>query len=217
MNNLIIRVLALGITLILFLTSCSSDPSLQQYFVDSQEKQGFITTTIPKSILGLDVSQMSDKSQEAYNSIDKVNLLYYPIDKQNTAAFEKENAQLNAILKSDDFKTLMTHKSDGVNMRFLYDGSSESIDEMIIYGSSPEMELGVARVLGDDMKLGSIMKMMEEMKDVNLDQTGINNILKDIGVDLNEEGEIDEEAVKKIMASKGMDTTNLHIDMNSKE
>ncbi|MEO9501731.1 MULTISPECIES: DUF4252 domain-containing protein [Flavobacteriaceae] len=217
MNNLIIRVLALGITLILFLTSCSSDPSLQQYFVDSQEKQGFITTTIPKSILGLDVSQMSDKSQEAYNSIDKVNLLYYPIDKQNTAAFEKENAQLNAILKSDDFKTLMTHKSDGVNMRFLYDGSSESIDEMIIYGSSPEMGLGVARVLGDDMKLGSIMKMMEEMKDVNLDQTGINNILKDIGVDLNEEGEIDEEAVKKIMASKGMDTTNLHIDMNSKE
>ncbi|WOI23374.1 DUF4252 domain-containing protein [Nonlabens ulvanivorans] len=217
MNNLIIRVLALGITLILFLTSCSSDPSLQQYFVDSQEKQGFITTTIPKSILGLDVSQMSDKSQEAYNSIDKVNLLYYPIDKQNTAAFEKENTQLNAILKSDDFKTLMTHKSDGVNMRFLYDGSSESIDEMIIYGSSPEMGLGVARVLGDDMKLGSIMKMMEEMKDVNLDQTGINNILKDIGVDLNEEGEIDEEAVKKIMASKGMDTTNLHIDMNSKE
>ncbi|KEZ93472.1 DUF4252 domain-containing protein [Nonlabens ulvanivorans] len=217
MNNLIIRVLALGITLILFLTSCSSDPSLQQYFVDSQEKQGFITTTIPKSILGLDVSQMSDKSQEAYNSIDKVNLLYYPIDKQNTAAFEKENAQLNAILKSDDFKTLMTHKSDGINMRFLYDGSSESIDEMIIYGSSPEMGLGVARVLGDDMKLGSIMKMMEEMKDVNLDQTGINNILKDIGVDLNEEGEIDEEAVKKIMASKGMDTTNLHIDMNSKE
>ncbi|GAL76835.1 hypothetical protein JCM19275_1442 [Nonlabens ulvanivorans] len=111
----------------------------------------------------------------------------------------------------------MTHKSDGVNMRFLYDGSSESIDEMIIYGSSLEMGLGVARVLGDDMKLGSIMKMMEEMKDVNLDQTGINNILKDIGVDLNEEGEIDEEAVKKIMASKGMDTTNLHIDMNSKE
>ncbi|PQJ32457.1 membrane or secreted protein [Nonlabens arenilitoris] len=217
MNNLIIRILALGITFILFLTSCSSDPSLQQYFVDSQEKQGFITTTIPKSILGLDVSQMSDKSQEAYNSINKVNLLYYPIDKQNTAAFEKENAQLNAILKSDDFKTLMTHKSDGVNMRFLYDGSSESIDEMIIYGSSPEMGLGVARVLGDDMKLGSIMKMMEEMKNVNLDQTGINNILKDIGVDLNEEGEIDEEAVKKIMASKGMDTTNLDIDMNSKE
>ncbi|GAK93520.1 hypothetical protein JCM19298_2239 [Nonlabens ulvanivorans] len=100
MNNLIIRVLALGITLILFLTSCSSDPTLQQYFVDSQEKQGFITTTIPKSILGLDVSQMSASSQEAYNSINKVNLLYYPIDKQNTAAFEKENAQLNAILKS---------------------------------------------------------------------------------------------------------------------
>lgn len=167
--------------------------------------------------MGLDVSQMSASSQEAYNSINKVNLLYYPIDKQNTAAFEKENAQLNAILKSDDFKTLMTHKSDGINMRFLYDGSSESIDEMIIYGSSPEMGLGVARVLGDDMKLGSIMKMMEEMKNVNLDQTGINKILKDIGVDLNEEGEIDEEAVKKIMASKGMDTTNLNIDMNSKE
>ncbi|MBF4986468.1 DUF4252 domain-containing protein, partial [Nonlabens mediterrranea] len=66
MNNLIVRILALGITLILFLTSCSSDPSLQQYFVDSQEKQGFITTTIPKSILGLDVSQMSSRSFETH-------------------------------------------------------------------------------------------------------------------------------------------------------
>ncbi|MBF4985747.1 DUF4252 domain-containing protein [Nonlabens mediterrranea] len=217
MNNLIVRILALGITLILFLTSCSSDPSLQQYFVDSQEKQGFITTTIPKSILGLDVSQMSASSQEAYNSINKVNVLYYPIDKQNTAAFEKENAQLSAILKNDDFKTLMTHKSDGINMRFLYEGDGKSIDEMIIYGSSPEMGLGVARVLGDDMKIGAIMKMMEEMKNVKLDQTGINNILKDIGVDLNEEGEIDEEAVKKVMASKGIDTTDVYIDLNSEE
>ncbi|EAS19225.1 hypothetical protein BBFL7_02123 [Flavobacteria bacterium BBFL7] len=217
MNNLIVRILALGITLILFLTSCSSDPSLQQYFVDSQEKQGFITTTIPKSILGLDVSQMSASSQEAYNTINKVNVLYYPIDKQNTAAFEKENAQLSAILKNDDFKTLMTHKSDGINMRFLYEGDGKSIDEMIIYGSSPEMGLGVARVLGDDMKIGAIMKMMEEMKNVKLDQTGINNILKDIGVDLNEEGEIDEEAVKKVMASKGIDTTDVYIDLNSEE
>ncbi|MGJ8685187.1 MAG: DUF4252 domain-containing protein [Nonlabens sp.] len=217
MNNIIIRVLTLGIGIILFFTSCSSDPSLQQYFVDSQEKDGFVTTTIPKGILGLDVSGMSAASQEAYNSIDKVNVLYYPIDKNNMAAFEKEQAQLSAILKNQDFKTLMTHKSDGVNMRFLYDGSDDSIDEMIVYGSSPEMGLGVARVLGDDMKLGAIMKMMEEVKDVNVDKSAMSGILKSIGIETNEDGVVDEAAMKRILASKGIDTTDINVDMNSKE
>lgn len=217
MNTILVRLAALGIMMILFLTSCNSEPSLQQYFVDSQEKEGFVTTTIPKGILGLDVSNMSATSQKAYNSIDKVNLLYYPIDQQNTAAFEKENAQLNAILKSGDFKTLMTHKSDGVNMRFLYDGADDSIDEMIVYGSSPEMGLGVARVLGDDMNLGAIMKMMEEMKNVNMDQSMAMDIFKDMGIDIGKDGKIDEQAVKEIMASTGIDTTEVHIDLNSKE
>ncbi len=212
MNNLIVRLAAIGITMILLLTSCNSDPSLQQYFVDSQEKEGFVTTTIPKSILGMDVTGMSAQSQEAYNSIDKVNMLYYPINEQNTAAFEKENVQLQAILKGDSFKTLMSHKSDGMNMKVLYDGSSKTIDEMIVYGSSPEMGLGVARVLGDDMKLGAIMKMMEEMKGADMDESGVMDILKGLGIDTNDKGEIDEDAIKEIMASKGIDTTNIDFD-----
>jgi len=212
MNNIIVRLAVLGITMIILLTSCNSEPSLQQYFVDSQEKDGFVTTTIPKSILGLNTSGMSASSQEAYNSINKVNILYYPIDKQDITTFEKEDTQLNSILKSDKFKTLMTHKSDGVRIRFLYEGSGESIDEMIVYGSSPEMGLGVARILGDDIKLGSIMKMMEEMKNVNIDDSMINDILNEMGIDKDKDGEIDKDAIKKVMASKGIDTTNIDFD-----
>lgn len=211
MNQLIIRLIGIGITLILVLSSCSSDPSLQQYFVDSQEKEGFVTTTVPKSILGLDVTSMSASSQEAYNSINKVNVLYYPIDKQNTAAFEKEDAQLNAILKSDQFKTLMTHKSDGIRVRFLYEGDGKNIDEMIVYGSSSEMGLGVARVLGDDMKIGAIMKMMEEMKNVDVDNSMVKDVLKEIGVDLNDKGKVDKAAIKEIMAAQGIDTTTINM------
>lgn len=212
MNNFLVRLIPLGIALILLLSSCKSDPTLQEYFVDSQEKEGFVTTTIPKGILGLDVSNMSANAQQAYNSIDKVNVLYYPIDKQNTAVFEKESATLSAILKSDDFKTLMTHKSDRMNMKFLYDGSDDSIDEMIVYGSSPEMGLGVARVLGDDMNLGAIMKMMEEMKDVNMDESMAMDILKDIGLEVDEDGEVDEQAVKKMLESNGVDTSDIDFD-----
>lgn len=212
MNNLSLRVIALGITLILILTACNSDPSLQQYFVDSQEKEGFITTTIPKSILGLDVSNMSASSQEAYNSINKVNVLYYPMDKNNAATYEKENLQLKNILDNGDFKTLMTHKSDGINMRFLYEGDGKNIDEMIVYGSSPEMGLGVARVLGNDMKIGSIMKMMEEMKNVDMDDSAMMDILKDMGIDMDKDGELDEERLKKVMAAKGIDTTGVDFE-----
>jgi len=212
MNMILARLAAIGIMMLLFLTSCNSKPSLQQYFVDSQEKEGFITTTIPKGILGLDVSNMSATSQKAYNSIDKLNVLYYPIDQQNTAAFEKENAQVNTILKNGDFKTLMTHKSDGVQMRFLYDGTDDSIDEMIIYGSSPKMGMGVARVLGDDMNLGAIMKMLEDIKNVNMDQSMAMDLLKDMGIDLGKDGKIDEKTVKEIMSAKGIDTTDVDFD-----
>ncbi len=187
----------------LALTSCSSEPSLQQYYVDSQEKENFVTTTIPKSILGLDVSNMSESSQQAYNSINKVNVLYYPMNNGNMTTFEKENTTLKSIISSDNYKTLMKHKQDGMSMQVVYEGDSKDIDEVIVYGMANEVGLGVARILGDDMNLGSIMKMMEEIKDVDMDSSGMMGILKDLGMD----SDASEEEIKKIIEERVEKTT----------
>lgn len=203
MNTITFRAALLIAAMALALTSCNSEPSLQQYYVDSQEKDNFVTTTIPKSILGLDVSNMSESSQEAYNSINKVNVLYYPMNDSDMVTFEKENAMLKKIISSDDYKTLMKHKQDGMNMQVVYEGDPKDIDEIIVYGMADEMGLGVARILGDDMNLGGIMKMMEELKDVDIDSSGMIDILKDLGMD----SDLSEEELEKMIEKKVEEST----------
>lgn len=201
--NYRIAIVVLGIAMAL--TSCTSKPSLQQYFVDSQEKEGFVTTTIPKSVLGLNVANMSESSQEAYNSINKVNVLYYPIDNSDISTFEKEHLVLKDILKSDHYKTLMKHKDDGMNIQVVYEGNTDDIDEFIVYGMMDKAGLGVARILGDDMNIGSIMKMMEELKDidVDLDSSGMIDILKDIRKD----SDMDDAELEKMIEKRVEEAT----------
>ena len=53
---------------------------------------------------------------------------------------------------------------EGMNVNLYYTGKTDSIDELILFGYSKEVGVGIARVLGEDMNLGNIMKMMEYIK-----------------------------------------------------
>ncbi len=182
MNKLIIKIAALGIAIIAMLSSCEQDPTLQTYIVDSQEKSGFISTTVPKSILGIDDSQLSPESQQAYRSVDKVNVLLLPATNDKQAMIAEETEKLNRILNDEDYKLLMAHNSDGLKIKFLYQGDTENIDEMIAFGSM-DKGMGVARIIGNDMNPMALMKMMKELENGNVDPAGITGMLKEMGVD----------------------------------
>jgi hypothetical protein len=209
MNKIILKIVLLTLAATAALTSCASDPTLQSYIVDSGDKEGFISTSIPKTILGIDDSKLSEDAQKAFNSVNKVNLLVYPKTDENAATFEKESAQLNNILKGKKYKTLMTHNQDGIKAKFLYQGDKDSIDEIIVFGTSDDMGMGVARILGNDMNLSGMMKMMKELEKVDMDPAGITGILGNMGIDTNSKGDLDEGAVKAMLESKGIDTSNM--------
>lgn len=202
MNKIILKVLFLSIAITVALTSCDTDPTLQSYIVDSGDKEGFITTSIPKTILGIDDNQLSPDSQKAFRSIKKVNVLMYPKTDENTATFEKESKQLSDILDNEDYKLLMTHNSNGMKVKSLYEGDKDSIDEIIVFGTSDQMGMGVARILGDKMNLSSVMKMMKELEKADINPAGMKNILSgmgaDLGMDLNNDGKIDPDSTKAI-------------------
>jgi hypothetical protein len=186
MNKLIVKITTLAIAAVALLTSCNDDPTLQTYIVDSQEKSGFYTGTFPKSILGIEEDQLSAESIEAYRSVDKVNILYLPKNDDKAAMIEEETRKLNNILNDDDYKLLMSFNSDNMKIKLLYEGDTENIDELIAFGSM-EQGMGVARVLGNDMNVGKLMKMMNELKDGNnLNPAGMKNVLKDLGIDPDE-------------------------------
>ncbi|PRP66321.1 DUF4252 domain-containing protein [Nonlabens agnitus] len=186
MNKLILKIVAISLTVMALLTSCSNEESLQQFYVDSAEKDGFITTSIPKSILGVDASKFSPESREAYESIEKVNLIALPAKDDNKDLYLTESAKLDKIFQNEKYELLMSHSSDGVKMKMMFDGSQDAIDEIIVYGRSDDMGLGVARILGDDMNVSEIMSMIQEVeiKDINI--PGLKSIIGELGMPVKE-------------------------------
>ncbi|AGC77818.1 uncharacterized protein DUF4252 [Nonlabens dokdonensis] len=209
MNKIILKAIVVSIAIAASLTSCDTDPTLQSYIVDSDNKEGFTKATIPVSILGIDESKLSEESQIAYNSIDKVSMLMYPKTADNDASFETEKQQLSDILKNDKYTALMTHNQDGMTAKFLYQGDKDSIDEIIVFGTMDKSGMGVARILGDDMNISSIMKMMNELKNSDIDTNGIKDMLKglsmDLGMDNDKDGKIDQQTTDAIHEAIGLE------------
>jgi hypothetical protein len=212
MNKIIFKIVLFTMAAVVTLASCDTDPTLQSYIVDSGDKEGFISTSMPKTILGIDDSQFSEEAKKAYRSIHKVNLLMYPKTDDNTAAFEKETTQLSDILDNEDYHLLMTHNGQGMKAKFLYQGDKDAIDEIIVFGMAEGTGMGVARVLGKDMNLSGMMKMMKELENLDINPTGIKSMLGGIGINTDDVGEINEEAVKSILESNGIDTSEMELN-----
>lgn len=184
MTTIIYRYFITGITLAMLLISCSSTPTLQEYMLESESKNEFITTSIPKSILSVDVTTMSESDRFTYESVDKVHVLWLPKQNVSNDFFAAEKNELEGIFNEASFKSLVTHKQDGMTARVYYDGDDiEDIDEFIVYGSIDQTGLGVARILGNDMNMGAILEMLKNLDTYDVDETQIKSILKNFNID----------------------------------
>lgn len=169
----ITKVLSL-LLLVLMITSCKNEKSLQGYLVESQEKTGFITVDIPTSFLQLKSEDVSEDVKATLKSIRKVNVVALPI-KGNEAAYEVEKATLKELFKDNkEYKSLMSMKAKGMHVNLYYTGDTDSIDEVIAFGYGKDAGVGVARLLGDHMNPAKIIEMMNSIKidgdNVNLKQ-----------------------------------------------
>ncbi|KGL63505.1 DUF4252 domain-containing protein [Polaribacter sp. Hel1_85] len=167
----ITKILSL-LLLVLMITSCKNEKSLQGYLVESQEKTGFITVDIPTSFLQLKSDDVSDEVKATLKSIRKVNVVALPV-KGNEKAYEIEKATLKELFKDNkDYKSLMTMKAKGMHVNLYYTGDTDSIDEVIAFGYGKEAGVGVARLLGDDMNPAKIIEMMNSVK-IDGDNVGL--------------------------------------------
>ena len=162
--------------LVFMVTSCKNEKSLQGYLVESQEKNGFITVDLPVSFLQLKNEDVSEDVKSTLKSIRKINVVALPI-KGNEDAYEAEKTTLKNIFKDNGtYKTLMSMKAKGMNVKVFYAGDTDAIDEVIAFGYGKEAGVGVARLLGDNMNPAKIIEMMNNIKvdsdDMNLGQLG---------------------------------------------
>ena len=145
-------------------TSCSSEQSLQQYYIASAENPNFMAFDLPSSLLNLEKADLTDSQKEAVASLKKLNVLAFQKKEDNTADYEVQKATIKSILKSSDFSELMKMNTSMGKATIQLKGGDDSIDEIVIYGDNDEKGLVLVRVLGDNMNPASFVQLIQAME-----------------------------------------------------
>ena len=150
--------------LVIVLSSCSSTQSLQEYYVDNAENPNFLKFDVPSSILNLENADLSQKQQEAFESLKKLNVLAFKKTNANDGEYQLEKTKVKAILKNESFVELMKMNTPYGKATIKYMGDEDAIDEVIIYGDNKEKGFALIRVLGDDMNPANMMQLLEAIQ-----------------------------------------------------
>ncbi|WP_452218839.1 DUF4252 domain-containing protein [Lacinutrix undariae] len=157
--------------LITTLVSCNQDPTLQTYYVDNELQSGFTSLDVPTSFLKIDESTLTETQLEAYNSVDKLNMLAFVISEENKATFTTELAKLQTILKDSKYQELIRggNAEDG-RFTISFIGEEDDIDELILFGYSKDKGFATVRVLGDHMSVNKLMTLSSVLDKANLNE-----------------------------------------------
>lgn len=168
----------MALATVLVMGACSSNQSLQEYYVDSSENPNFISIDVPTSILNLEESELSAAQNEALQSLKKLNILAFKKTTKNAAEYKVEKAKVNSILKDDEFIELMKLNSKYGKGVIKYLGDEDAIDEVIIYGNSNDKGFALIRVLGDNMNPAHIVQLLQAIQKSDYKGEGLGEIGK---------------------------------------
>lgn len=163
------KVYLIAIICSLFLASCTSEPSLQKYFVEKTENKDFIAIDVSSDILNIEKAKLTSEQSEALKSFEKMNILAFKLDSTNSSQYDLERAKVSDILKAEKYQKLMSFGSgkDGVTISFV--GKEDAIDEFVVYAKSKETGFAVLRILGNNMNSTHIMNMISVIQNSNMD------------------------------------------------
>ena len=154
---------------IIALASCSSEPSLQKYFVESQEKKDFVTLDLGSSILQVKEEGLTPEQRAALKTFEKVNVLAFTRNDSNASEYKAESEKVKQMLKTEKYQELMHFGSGKDGGSISYVGADDDIEEFVIFANKKENGFAVIRVLGDGMSPNSIMQMLPVLQSSNLD------------------------------------------------
>ena len=158
-------------------TSCNQGPSLQTYYVDNELKPGFASFDVPTSFIDVDAIEMTDEQREAYESVNKLNVLTYIEENTDDEAYKLELQKVKIILKNPKYEELMRGGSptDGsFVVKFL--GEIENIDELVVFGNANNKGFMIARILGDDMSASKLMSLQSVLQNAKFDDIQIDGL-----------------------------------------
>ena len=144
--------------------SCNQQKTIQTYIVEKQDKPGFMSVDLPMSLIQLNTDKAPLEVKEAYGSIKKVNVLGLPYLNNNEAYEIEKKAILSILNNSTLYKNLMKMDMNGMRISIYYNGDANDINEVIVFGYSKKIGVGVDRVIGNHMDPFKITQMAEYLK-----------------------------------------------------
>ncbi|WP_026811478.1 DUF4252 domain-containing protein [Arenibacter latericius] len=172
------ELLTKGSTLLLLFIflSCSSNQSLQEYYVDNAENPNFISVDLPVSLLNLAEANLTKDQEEAMESLRKLNILAFKKTDKNEVEFQKERMNIKSILKNEKFTELMKMNTTYGKATVKYLGDEDAIDEVVIYGDSDDKGFMVVRVLGKDMNPAKLVQFIQALEKSDYKGQGLQQI-----------------------------------------
>ena len=172
-----IKKTALFILLITAFSSCNQGLTLQTYYVDNELKPGFTSLDIPTSFLNIDQTSLTDEEKEAYDSVDKLNMLAFVLSEDNKDEYDIELAKIKTILKDPKYDEFMRGSTNEGKFMIKFIGEPEDIDELVLFGSAKDRGFAIVRVLGNDMNLNQIVKLSKALENANISDSEIGNMM----------------------------------------
>lgn len=152
------------LTVLAIFISCNQQKTIQTYIVEKQDKPGFMSVDLPMSLIQLNSDKVPLDVKDGYESIKKVNVLGLPY-LNNNEAYEIEKKVISLILNNSTlYKKLMKMDMNGMSVSIYYNGDANDINEVIVFGYSKKIGVGVARVIGNHMNPTKITQMAEYLK-----------------------------------------------------
>ena len=152
------------LTVLALFISCNQQKTIQTYIVEKQDKPGFMSVDLPMSLIQLNSDKVPLDVKDGYESIKKVNVLGLPY-LNNNEAYEIEKKAISLILNNSSlYKNLMKMDMNGMRISIYYNGDANDIKEVIVFGYSKKIGVGVARVIGNHMNPTKITQMAEYLK-----------------------------------------------------
>ena len=164
MNNL---KFIISIFILIGISSCDSSQSLQEYIVDKQQDNSFISIDIPSSILTLKDENTSDETLKAIKSIKKFNFLGMQLTEENKEAYIVEKQAIKDIISNKKFKEIFRVKTGNSEVTVKYLGEEDNIDEVVFFGADSEKGLALVRVIGDNMNPAEMVQLLNK---INVDK-----------------------------------------------
>lgn len=162
------------VILVMLISSCGNEPTIQEYYVENLEKSNFVAVDIPASFLANNEDLDKDQMQ-TLESIHKLNVLAYPL-KNNKEEYEEEKVLLQEILKNDKYQLLMRYGSGLRKAEIYFTGDGDAVDEFILFGFDDSRGVGLARILGEDMQPQEMLNLLRSMEKGDLNLDGLKNI-----------------------------------------